>query len=75
MATDPDKEAAFLKAADDYLDAVTAAELAIAKAEAKMAAAIRQARHGPGAVTWRAIGDALGVTHQAAMQKWKGKKP
>lgn len=70
---DTDKVATFNEAVTEYLDAVTAAELAIARAEKKMAEAIRVARRSPGPITWRQIGEALGVTYQAAQQRWQGK--
>ncbi|ANE78508.1 DUF3887 domain-containing protein [Mycobacterium adipatum] len=57
-----------LRSEDEPLESVRAARDIQSGAEALMAAAVRQAREG--GRTWQEIGDVLGVSRQAAFQKY-----
>lgn len=69
LTPEADRLEALAAAADEYLTASTAAELAFARAESRMIEAVKAARHRP-ALPWRTIAATLGVSHQAAMKRW-----
>lgn len=69
---EPERVAALQDAVDEYQDALTKAELIRARAEIKMAEAIKEARSRK-PIPWRIIADMFGTTHQAVMSKWQDK--
>lgn len=60
---DPERVAALATAVETY-------RAAVARAEADLLDALAAARTGPRPVTWRAIGECFGTTHQAVISRW-----
>jgi hypothetical protein len=59
-------------AIEQYRRDVTAAELAVARAEQAMLDALVAARsEGTYPIPWRTIGQRFGVSHQAVLAKWR----